>query len=493
MEITALNNIGAKKRGRPSTTGGARVSQASWLSPGMIDGFGFVPRKKFIGALGSTETQLMSIEAILALAATDPLRALTYLPEVVPEVSKSVWNSLRLGCGENAVRMRAIARNPSGTGVVEKPEGTEAVRALFESLPPEVGSFTGALQQNFLMLLFSGMSAVEAVPGPRNKGVAEVWPLDTLSLQFRRNKQDKRLYLWQRQRVLTGTKGSIPVYGGFMQLPPDRTFWTSIDGFPDDPYGRAPMSATLMPILELMAFMKDLLLAWHRVGTPKWDIGFDYEMWARIAREELGLADKEQITEYIEEQFDHAIELFESLQADDAFFHDIQSKVSVNGSGGHWPNVKEIWEILRWRLITAMHDMPTLMGVVEGNTETWSSVDWQIYAASLMTMVQKAAQPLIQAANLHLRLLGMPYIVEAVYAPIRANQRMVDAQSEQLEIENEAKKRDQGWQTQDEASIAITGSAAVGEPNKEMLQVKPPPTEAKNSEGKKPAGPSKAN
>jgi hypothetical protein len=135
------------------------------------------------------------------------------------------------------------------------------------------------------------------------------------------------------------------------------------------------------------------------------------------------------------------------------------------------------------------------MGVVEGNTETWSSVDWQIYAKGLESMVHIAAAPLIKAAELHLRLLGMNYTVEASYEPIRANQRMVDAQSEQLEIENAASKRDQGFITQDEASIEITGSASVAQPDKEMLGKLPkePATGAKNSEGKKPQGPSKAN
>jgi len=358
-----------------------------------------------------------------------------------------------------------------------------------------VGSFRQALSQNFIMAQFSGMAAVEAVPGARNKGIAQIWPIDTLTTRLKRDPSDNLLYLWQRQRMYgRSVDTGAERYAGYVQLPKARTFWTSMDGFPDDPYGRAPMAAALMPVLEMTAFMKDLLLAWHRVGTPKWDVGFDYEMHATIARDILGLATKPDIEAYVEQEFSNVVSMFSNLQSDDAFFHDIKSKVSVNGSGGAWPNVSEIYNILRWRLIMALKEMPTLMGVVEGNTETWSSVDWQIYAKGLETLVAIAAEPLIKSAQLHLQLLGMEYIVEAEFTPVRANQRMVDAQSEQIEIDNELQKILLGFETQDEGSIRITGSASVAPIDKEALGLlKPPATAQQIGQGKVGGkGPSKA-
>jgi hypothetical protein len=465
----------------------ARVSQPSWLSATTMDGAGFIPRQS-IGGYGGSATHMLSIENLVALAAYEPARATMLLADTIPEVSKSVWNALRLGCGKGAVTYRAMKKGRNGISQEEAPEGTEALKQLYSTLPKEVGTFTDALAQNFLMTDFTGMCAVEGVPGPRGKGLSELWPLDTLTLKFRRNKADRRLYLWQKVQSSRDIPQGRPIYNGYQQLPPDRVFWSSLDGFPDNPYGRAPKAGILMPVFEIMAYMKDLLLAWHRVGTPKWDIGFDYEMWAIIAREQLGLADKNEITAFIEAQFLRAVEIFEQLNADDAFFHDIKSKVGVNGSGGAWPNINDIWNLLRWRLMMALHEMPTMMGVVEGSTETWSSVDWQVYAKGMEVGVVKAATPILDAGQLHLQLMGMPYIIEAEYAPIRANQRMVDAQSEQLEIENEIKKELAGYQTHDEGSIRITGTVAVAELDKEALKLVPPP---KNTEGKSPQGPSK--
>ncbi len=496
------NPLAARPPGRPPGLSTAyasqRVSQPSWLSPGMLHGFGFIPRRG-AGEWSTDQTALRSIDYILILAKTQPLRVLTMLPDIMPEVGKAVWNGMRLGCGKNSVRLKAMTPDPTGRKIQEAPDGTEAIKTLFESQPKEVGMFEDLLGQNFLMTQFSGMCAVEAVPGPRNTGVKEIWPIDVLTTRFRRDEATKQVHLWQRVRVYSVLPKTElkELYNGYVPLPMERTFYASLDSFPTDPYGRAPMAPLLLPVIEYTAFLKDLLLAWHRVGTPKWDIGFDYEMHAKIAREQIGLSDRAEIQEYVQTEFARAVDLFNGLNADDALFHDIKSVVSTKGSGGAWPNVKDIYDILRWRIVMAAKEMPTLMGIVEGNTETWSSVDWQIYAKGLETLVSKAARPLIEAAQLHLQLLGMPYVVHAEFEPVRANQRMVDAQSEQIEIDNELHKVWAGWQTNDEASMRITGSASIGEMDKEALgAARPTPNlngnTTSSSKANKSTGPSKA-
>jgi len=127
------------------------------------------------------------------------------------------------------------------------------------------------------------------------------------------------------------------------------------------------------------------------------------------------------------------------------------------------PDLAGIWSMLRLRLTQGLKQMPSLMGVVEGSTETWSNVDWQIYAKGLESIVEKAAAPLVRCADLHLRLLGMPIRAEVEIEPVRANQRLSDAQAEAIEIGNEARKRDEGWQSQETSAMAVTGSGPVGE------------------------------
>ena len=79
----------------------------------------------------------------------------------------------------------------------------------------------------------------------------------------------------------------------------------------------------------------------------------------------------------------------------------------------------------------------------------------------MQAMVQKAARPIVRCAQLHLQLLGMPYKAVAEFEPIRSIQRKQDADAEKLEIENAARKRDEGFQSQDTSAMEITGSAPV--------------------------------
>lgn len=451
-----------------NTVGKGRVSQPDWISPATFNGLGFITRR---GVSPQDSAKLRDLDSLIQMAISTPQQFLMMLPDLIPEVGKAVWNSLRLGCGESAIKMTAIAKEKDGVTRRESPDATQMLTDLFASQPDEIGDLEDILAKNLLMVLFSGFCAVEAVPAARNKGVKEVWPIPTTTLQFRREPNGV-LGLYQRQRLYYGP--AQKTFAGFISLPMERVFWSNMDPFPDDPYGRAPYSTIINEVLSMQAFLKGMLLAWHRVGTPRYDLGFDFEMWATIAKEQIGLTQQEDIEKYVQDEYDKQVADFRRLHPDDAFFHDIKSKVGVTGTGSEWPDISMIYNILRWRLIIALKEMPTLFGVVEGNTETWSTVDWQIYSQGLKTLIKKAAKPIIRAAQLHLRLSGRAETVQVEYAPIRANQRLADAQAEQLEIDNEARKRDEGWQDNDAASTAVTGSAAVAEPNYEVLGQKAP-------------------
>jgi hypothetical protein len=180
-----------------------------------------------------------------------------------------------------------------------------------------------------------------------------------------------------------------------------------------------------------------------------------------VAKDVVGLTDPNDIDTWVTNKQTEVITMFTKLQPDDVFFHGITDKVNSVGAGDKMPDIPGIWSILRLRLIQGLKQMPTLMGVVEGSTESWSSVDWQIYAKGLESIVETAAAPLVRAADLHLRLLGMPLKAHAEIEPVRANQRLSDAQAEGFEIANEARKRDEGWQSQEASAMNATGSGPV--------------------------------
>lgn len=433
-----------------------RVSQGAGQVLFGKGGLGYIARR---GIDFGMSVNLQSLDSLARLATQQPLELISLLPDIVPEVGLAAWNGLRLGCAPGTVRIKAMTAKKGG-GSEEAPDGTAAIQDLFDSLPDEVGRFEDVLSKNFLMVMFSGMCAVEAVPGPRGTGLSQIWPVNSLTLRFKRE-NDGTLALYQRQ---VANSAGLGLYAGGMgglyaPMPMNRFFWSSMDGFPDDPYGRAPFAACLTPVLECMAFIRDLTTAFHRVGTPHHDIGFDFAMWAKIAQE-TGLATgPKDINDYVMEKYAEAQEMYASLEIDDAFFHDINSKVNSVGSGDKWPDVTGIWSMLRLRLIQSLKQMPTLMGVVEGSTETWSSIDYSIYTSGLESVVRKAAAPLVRAAGLHLQLLGLPYKAVIETDKLRTVDATIEAQREAMQIANEEAKVKNNWQLNSTAAMNVTGSA----------------------------------
>ncbi len=445
-----------------------RVSQGAGQLINSKGGLGYIARR---GVDFGSSMAVQTMEGLARLSMQQPLVLLSLLPDVVPEVSMALWNMAHLGCGKERVRLKATLPTANG-GNEEDPAATALINELWENNPQEVGGFRDALEQNLQMLCFSGMAACEAVPSGRGKGLAAIYPVNTLTLRYKRE-TDGELTLYQQQ--IANANGLALYSGGmggvFVPMPMNRFFYARLSALPDEPYGRAPFGVALTPVMEALAFWRDLLLAWHRVGTPKWDIGFDFEMWSALAKDIVGLTDPVEIQEYVQNRYNDAIQFYSDLNADDAFFHDIKSTVNAVGAGaGEWPDIEGLWNMLRSRLIQALKQLPTLMGIVEGSTETWSTVEWDIYTAGLQNMVEKAAAPLVGACQLHLRLLGMPHVAECDFAPAASITRLRDAQSMEIEISNHARMRDEGWESQETAAMEITGSAPVADPRSWTVQ-----------------------
>ena len=266
-------------------------------------------------------------------------------------------------------------------------------------------------------------------------------------------------------------------------MPMERFFWDSIHRFPDDPYGRAPFGAALTPIFDYLAFVRDLTLAFHRIGMPRYDVTFDFAACIEFVTKVKQLSDPDDISDAVQKEYFDFIDTFNSLDVDDAFFHPVGTDVETTGSGTEMPDIEGIFDIYRYRIIIALKQNPVLMSYVEGSTETWSEIQWEAFNNGLKAIVTPAASPLKDSAQLHLQLMGKPYKVVTKFASVSVVNPLQNAQAEQIQIGNEAEKRDQGWQTPDSASQKMTGSASVTEPPPTLSEQtnKPKPTSRPSS------------
>lgn len=489
---TETQNTDPKPTGNDQTisisrnvSGTSRVSETPGRQMLLAGGLGYIARRNIPYR---TALLLQSIGGVETLARFQPLELLMLCADIVPELGTAVWNFLLLGCAPDRVRLKAMTQTlgedgqPDG-GSEEAPDGSALINALFENQPQEGGGFQEQLIQNVLMVLFTAMAATEAVPGPEMTGIARTWPVDTLSLMFRRDQKTGELVLDQQQggpyigNVPTniGTSGAGT---NMVPMPMNRFFWASMHGFPGDPYGRSPLAPVLNPLLDYLGFIRDLTIAFHRVGMPRYDIDFDFVGAVEMATKVKQLSDPTLIANEVKRMFEEYVTNFNTLKIDDAFVHPTGTKVNVTGSGSEMPDVESIFDIYRYRLILALKQNPVLMSFVEGSTETWSDIQWEVFTNGLNATVSPGVSPLKDAATLHLRLLGKPYKVEVEFKPARSIQRLQDAQAEAVEIENESQKRDEGWQTQESSSQAVTGSSAVADapsPTPAIPATAPPP------------------
>ena len=115
----------------------------------------------------------------------------------------------------------------------------------------------------------------------------------------------------------------------------------------------------------------------------------------------------------------------------------------------------------------ALKSMPVMMGLSESNTETQANRQWEVFATGIKSIQHYAETLLERLLTLNLEAQGIQARVMFRFAELRAAEELRDGQVMTMKIANAARKRDEGWVTQDQASEEITGEPAVGPPPSE--------------------------
>lgn len=465
----SIAQVPAIKRG----SGGVRQTRPENYSPYLGAGLGIIPRR------GVQDPQaVINRERLHGLYVNNSLRLLSMLPDIHPSVGMAAWNALRLTCQkqeEGGLRIVAVSPTDVGKDATQIDEnGTQAIEELWKSLPPEVGGLTGMQATLTLHALFAGLSCVEAVPGNRLEGLRRVWPVDPLTICFGRTDADSDVTAYQKQ----SGAGAPP--SGYQDLNPLTFFWRSVDSFAGDPYGRAPYAPAAAEVLLDIALMKDLHDCLHNAAWPRYAVNLDLNGLYLVAQEGFNM-DSTEASAYVMEQLEEIRLKVADMSTDDNPVIPSSVQVTILEGGKGLGNLESILAFLRQRIVQSLKTLPTLLGISDHMSETFSTVEWRIYASGLETLRSMVSDLLVKVANLHLRLLGLPFVAKAIYTPIQTSDGLNDQNIEAMKIKNAADKRDQGWIDQNQASQHVTGSDAVGEPKENAT----PPTGPTPQEQKK--------
>lgn len=403
------------------------------------------------------------------LECLSPARLLEVLADMSPEVSRALWDFLRLcnpGWEANAHR-RTSAGNKTPDA-----RGQAALDAFLDTLDDHYGSVDIVFGRLFMAAFLRGALFSELVLDQNGRRPVDIATPDPITVRFRRVNDPSRGPIWQPGQWQNGQ---------FMPFDRPTVRYTPIDPFPGNPYGRALAAPSLFTALFLLGMLHDIRRVVQQQGYPRLDLSLDTEKLATILDEYTG--DSAEYQAKLQEVVDAVVNAYAELEPDDAYVH--TDVVTVNRPVGAVDSsslgaIDGLIAALERMATRALKSMPIMMGLSESNTETQANRQYEIYAAGIKSIQHYAETTLERLLTLALEAQGIQASVEFRFAEMRAAEALRDAQTEAMQIQNAAAKRDQGWISQDQASEEITGEPAVAP---EPLRVVPPSGDIEEDDG----------
>jgi hypothetical protein len=439
----------------PATAGSNRQTRPDYFGPYNYGGIGIVPRRGWDASTAAL-INLAAEKGVNGLATwllTSPARLLNVLLDVHPMASKARSNDTTLAFGANDTHIVAVENVTLSDGTVSQQvnlEGTTALDALWSSLPAWVGGVPGIQTECFDWICSAGMAVVEGVPGKSGQGLVNVVTADPLTFRWRDTNAGRVL----EQNQVTG----------WAAMDQNTVLASPWRGSNDNPYGRPLRAPALIEMLRDLSNQRRLDDILHALAWPKIVTGFPLNETIKFAVDNpevlIGQADDDgDLTpvQFAFRQMQRFNEKLTTIVHDDILSLFKDSAVTTITPGDGLSKLDSTLLMHRHRVIMSLDQLPTLMGTTTGGTLAYSSTEWRMYAEKLEFLRWFINSILVRIANLHLRLLGMPFTARADVEKIRTSDRLADEQARGLQIANEMNIVKAGLQTIEDASIALTG------------------------------------
>lgn len=408
------------------------------------------------------------------------LEALKVIRDLDPIASDAVFVLLRmLNPGHNlkAYQFQADGSEIDSSGD-DAPPLVKSAQLAYDGLARRVGAeYGGGLDQLVnvlgLQVLTHGAVALEVAPMPDLRDVEDWYPVDPLSLHF------KRVALTDAQgndikNEMTGVTqtrlalGQRYASGKFIEVNTEQVFYMPLDPDTDDFYGRPPLLAAVSSAMFLAQMLHDLRQVAHNQGYPRIDVKVMWDVIKDAAPPHLMQKGSEaEFAEWAQTRLDEVVDAYTGLEIDDTFVHfdwvEIANSGGISGGGATF-DFKAFESVLVRQLSAALKTLPILLGINESTSETHGSVQWQIQVAGVDALRKIVKRIVEKAANVSAQLLGIPAHGKMEYTEIRTVDRLFEANAEFIETKTLVEQVKQGWRDNDEASEIATGHAAKGEP-----------------------------
>lgn len=377
-----------------------------------------------------------------------PAEVLKLLTDVSPDVSRALWDFLRLtNPGYTATAMRLSGSSPAPQTV------QAALKTLIATLGDRHGGFDVVIGRLWFGAFLRGAFMAELVLDQAGRQPLDLATPDPQSARFKQMSDPDLGAIWQLGQWQSGQ---------WVALNRETIRYVPIDPFPGSPYGRSLANPALFPCLFLIALLHDLRRVVQQQGYPRIDLKIIIEK-LRESMPENAQDDPEAFLTWLNSAVDQIKSQYARLQPDDAYVHpdivEVGRPVGTVDSSSLGA-VKDLIMALERQAMRALKTLPLLMGMAEGTSEANANRQWEIYSAGLKALQHLCEGLLEKLLSLAMQAQGLACTVQFRFAELRAAEMLRDAQTEQLRIKNAREKYNAGWISQDAAAQEVTGHDA---------------------------------
>lgn len=383
-----------------------------------------------------------------------PKKLLSILKHNHPDVSQAVWNFKIIGNSGYTARVTKL------DGVSEHQSGQKVVDDFLRNLDfYESGGFEKTrgldrvIDQMFDSALLRGAISMEMVLDKSYENALYFASVDPDTIDFKVD------------------KGRLIPYQNSVKLDIPTFFHEGIDETEIDPYGTSPFLSVIQTLAFHLQVMEDIKAVIHNQGYGKYDIKIIEEV--LLKRMPITIRNNEKKKqEWLNKQLGDIINQYSKLDPDAAFVHFDSVEVGMVENGKAMLDPQKIMAVIDTQILGSLKQYSTLMGRrSQGQTEQYAKMEIKIFMKSVQRVRKLIESVLSRALTKLLHLNGMQGFVFFEFEDTEIRTELEKVNFEQIAIQNASKKRDQGWISQDEASMEVTGTKSVSEPDKEMLGV----------------------
>lgn len=420
------------------------------------------PNDQFVGAM----QMLMPFEAEdhwragkldqKGLDKLPPTKIVELLSDLSPDISRALWDFQRLHNPGYELKCFTTSYDPEkaeSEAEIDK-DATAICKEFIDRLKGYYGSFDVVLGRLSIAAFLRGAMLLELVIASDGETAVELATPDPATVRFMRKKDPQRGPYW--------CPGQWQL-GKFVEFDRPTIKYVPIDPMFSDPKGRAPVMPALFATMFLIGMLHDLRRVVSQQGYPRHDISIDLEKLVLTMPPNI-LADPRKYTKWVDDTINSVVEEYKKLEPDHTFFH--TSVVTVNRPVGavesqSMAGFDALIRALERQAVRALKTMPLLMGINDTTTETHANRQWEIHVQGIKSIQHLAETILEDVFTLVCQARGVVAKIKFRFAELRASEELRDAQTETLKIRNAVSKREEGFVTQDEASMEVTGHKSV--------------------------------